>query len=177
MNPANFSFLIAIMCLFQLFYQFWLYPRLGPPLGKFTHLQMFRLGCCFYIPSYMALPLLRAFASPDQSGGFFIMTCKLSSLPDRMKDELIRGSADDGHVSVACVQIHPFYCAEDVLTSQGRPILRRYPSIHIRDGPGQRHVAATRRRISERSCPINSICRQILRTSHRRRTMVFQHQR
>jgi hypothetical protein len=62
------------MCLFQLLYQFWLYPRLGPPLGKFSHLQMFRLGCMFYIPSYMALPLLRAFASPDQSGGFLIMT-------------------------------------------------------------------------------------------------------
>lgn len=62
------------MCLFQLVYQFWLYPRLGPPLGRFSHLQMFRLGCSMYIPSYFALPLLRAFASPDKSGGVFIMT-------------------------------------------------------------------------------------------------------
>ena len=27
-----------------------------------------------YLPSYFALPLLRAFASPDKSGGVFIMT-------------------------------------------------------------------------------------------------------
>lgn len=76
LNPANFSVLIALMCLCQLVYQFWLYPRLGPPLGRFSHLQMFRLGCSMYLPSYFALPLLRSFATPDKSGGFFIMTCE-----------------------------------------------------------------------------------------------------
>lgn len=74
LNPANFSLLIALMCLCQLVYQFWLYPRLGPPLGRFTHLQMFRLGCAMYIPAYMALPLVHSIASPDSSGGVVIMT-------------------------------------------------------------------------------------------------------
>ena len=79
LNPASFSFLIALMCLFQLVYQFYLYPRLGPPLGRFSHLQMFRIGCSLYIPSYLALPLLHSVASPDYSGGFVVMTCELRS--------------------------------------------------------------------------------------------------
>jgi len=76
LNPASFSFLIALMCLFQLVYQFYLYPRLGPPLGRFSHLQMFRIGCSLYIPSYLALPLLHSVASPNYSGGFVVMTCE-----------------------------------------------------------------------------------------------------
>ena len=63
-----------MMCLCQLVYQFYLYPRLGPPLGQFTHLQMFRLGCSLYIPAYIALPLLHSVASPESSGGFVVMT-------------------------------------------------------------------------------------------------------
>lgn len=66
------------MCICQLFYQFYLYPRLGPPLGKFNHLQMFRLGCFLYIPAYLCLPLLRSVASPDSDGGVIVMTCKLT---------------------------------------------------------------------------------------------------
>jgi hypothetical protein len=62
------------MCICQLFYQFYLYPRLGPPLGKFNHLQMFRLGCFLYIPAYLCLPLLRSVASPDSDGGILVMT-------------------------------------------------------------------------------------------------------
>jgi hypothetical protein len=79
LNPANFSFLIATMCLFQLVYQFYLYPRLGPPLGRFSHLQMFRLGCSLYVPAYLALPLLHSVASPDKSGGFVVMTRESSA--------------------------------------------------------------------------------------------------
>jgi len=63
-----------MMCICQLFYQFYLYPRLGPPLGKFNHLQMFRLGCFLYIPAYLCLPLLRSVASPDSDGGILVMT-------------------------------------------------------------------------------------------------------
>ncbi|WWC91764.1 uncharacterized protein L201_006711 [Kwoniella dendrophila CBS 6074] len=74
LNPAHFSFLVAIMCLCQLVYQFYLYPRLGPPLGKFTHLQMFRIGSALYIPAYFALPILHKVASPDSEGGFLLMT-------------------------------------------------------------------------------------------------------
>ncbi|RXK35648.1 hypothetical protein M231_07078 [Tremella mesenterica] len=74
LNPAHFSLLIALMCLCQLYYQFYLYPRLGPPLGRFSHLQMFRLGCFLYIPAYAALPLLHAFASEQSGGSFIVMT-------------------------------------------------------------------------------------------------------
>ncbi|KAK4689589.1 hypothetical protein P7C73_g509, partial [Tremellales sp. Uapishka_1] len=74
LSPAHFSFLIAIMCLFQLYYQFYLYPRLGPPLGPLSHIQMFRLGSALYIPAYLLLPVLHAVATPDQDGGFVVMT-------------------------------------------------------------------------------------------------------
>ncbi|KAL7424554.1 hypothetical protein Q5752_000238 [Cryptotrichosporon argae] len=73
LTPAHFSFMVAIMCLCQLFYQFFLYPRLGPPLGRFNHLQMFRLGSCLFIPAYLMLPILHSVANPDQEGGFFVM--------------------------------------------------------------------------------------------------------
>jgi len=62
------------MCLFQLLYQFYLYPRLGPPLGKFSHLQMFRIGCALYVPAYMALPFVHRVASAEKSGGLVVMT-------------------------------------------------------------------------------------------------------
>ncbi|WVQ84654.1 hypothetical protein IAT38_006809 [Cryptococcus sp. DSM 104549] len=74
LNPAHFSLVVALMCLCQLVYQFYLYPRLGPPLGRFNHLQMFRIGCALYIPSYFALPILHKIASADSEGGFFLMT-------------------------------------------------------------------------------------------------------
>ncbi|WWC72073.1 uncharacterized protein I206_106033 [Kwoniella pini CBS 10737] len=74
LNPAHFSFLVAIMCCCQLVYQFYLYPRLGPPLGKFNHLQMFRIGSALYLPAYFALPILHKVASPDSEGGFMLMT-------------------------------------------------------------------------------------------------------
>jgi len=85
LNPANFSFLIAAMCIFQLIYQFWLYPRLGPPLGRFSHLQMFRLGIVLYLPSYLLAPFLHSIASPDKQGGFLVMTSEAIALhPDRV---------------------------------------------------------------------------------------------
>lgn len=64
------------MCLCQLVYQFYIYPRLGPPLGRFTHLQMFRIGCALYLPAYFSLPILRKIASPDSEGSFFLMFCE-----------------------------------------------------------------------------------------------------
>jgi len=64
------------MCLFQLVYQFYLYPRLGPPLGRFNHIQMFRLGSFLYIPAYLLLPILHSVASPDSEGGIVVMTCE-----------------------------------------------------------------------------------------------------
>lgn len=64
------------MCIGQLIYQFYLFPRLGPPLGRFSHLQMFRLGSALCIPGYLLVPLLHLFASPTKAdnGGFVVMT-------------------------------------------------------------------------------------------------------
>lgn len=73
-TPANYSVLVALMCVGQLIYQFYLFPRLGPPLGRFSMLQMFRLGCMLYVPGYLLVPLLHSVASPNKSGGFIVMT-------------------------------------------------------------------------------------------------------
>lgn len=35
---------------------------------------MFRIGSMLFIPAYLTLPLLRAFASADKDGGFVVMT-------------------------------------------------------------------------------------------------------
>ena len=40
LNPAHFSALVAIMCLCQLSFQFYFYPRLGPPTGPLSHVAM-----------------------------------------------------------------------------------------------------------------------------------------
>lgn len=56
--------------------QFYLYPHIGPPRGRFSHLQMFRIGSMLFIPAYLTLPLLRVFASADKDGGFVVMTCE-----------------------------------------------------------------------------------------------------
>ena len=40
LNPAHFSGLVAIMCVCQLFYQFYAFPRLGPPGGPLSHIAM-----------------------------------------------------------------------------------------------------------------------------------------
>lgn len=75
-SPASYSLLVALMCIGQLFYQFYLFPRLGPPLGRFSHLQMFRLGSALCVPGYLLVPLLHLFASPTKAdnGGFVVMT-------------------------------------------------------------------------------------------------------
>ncbi|BEI92065.1 uncharacterized protein CcaverHIS019_0408850 [Cutaneotrichosporon cavernicola] len=73
-TPANYSVFVAIMCVGQLVYQFYLFPRLGPPLGRFSMLQMFRLGCWLYVPGYILVPLLHPIASPTSPGNFITMT-------------------------------------------------------------------------------------------------------
>jgi hypothetical protein len=75
-SPASYSVFVAIMCVGQLIYQFYLFPRLGPPLGRFNHLQMFRLGSALFVPGYLLVPILHLFASsdPEKSGGFVVMT-------------------------------------------------------------------------------------------------------
>jgi len=73
LDPGHFAQLIALMCLAQIFYQFYLYPNIGPPRGRFSHLAMFRIGSALFIPSYLTVILYRAFASPDDDGNFIVM--------------------------------------------------------------------------------------------------------
>ncbi|KAF9067469.1 hypothetical protein BDP27DRAFT_1267432 [Rhodocollybia butyracea] len=75
LNAGHFAQLIALMSLAQIFYQFYLYPNLGPPRGRFSHLTMFRLGSLFFIPSYLSVILYRVpFASENDDGNFPLMT-------------------------------------------------------------------------------------------------------
>ncbi|KAF8636948.1 hypothetical protein AX17_003199 [Amanita inopinata Kibby_2008] len=74
LNASHFAQLIALMCLAQLAYQFYLYPNLGPPRGKFSHLAMFRLGSLLFIPAYLTVVLLRPFASAADNGNFIVMS-------------------------------------------------------------------------------------------------------
>lgn len=74
LSAGGFAQIIAIMCIFQIVYQFYLYPNLGPPRGKLSHLAMFRLGSFLFIPSYLTVVLYRVpFASADSDGGFVLM--------------------------------------------------------------------------------------------------------
>jgi len=73
LDPGHFAQLIALMCLAQIVFQFYLYPNIGPPLGRFSHLAMFRIGCALFIPSYLSVVLYRHFATPDNDGSLLIM--------------------------------------------------------------------------------------------------------
>jgi hypothetical protein len=73
LDPGHFAQLIALMCLAQIFYQFYLYPNIGPPRGRYSHLAMFRIGSSLFIPSYLTVILYRAFAAPDDDGNFVVM--------------------------------------------------------------------------------------------------------
>ncbi|KAJ8487527.1 hypothetical protein ONZ45_g14294 [Pleurotus djamor] len=73
LNPGRFAQLIALMCLAQIAYQFYLYPNMGPPRGRFSHLAMFRIGSILFIPSYLTVILYRPFASATDDGSFIVM--------------------------------------------------------------------------------------------------------
>ncbi|GAA99488.1 hypothetical protein E5Q_06188 [Mixia osmundae IAM 14324] len=60
LTAGHYAELVAVMCFFQMIFQFKFYPNVGPPLGKLSHLAMFRLGLCLYIPAYLLFPELRA---------------------------------------------------------------------------------------------------------------------
>lgn len=74
LNPADFSQLIALMCLAQIVYQFYLYPNIGPPRGRFSHLSMFRLGSLLFIPAYLTVTIYRVFASPSAENNFILLS-------------------------------------------------------------------------------------------------------
>ncbi|TCD71907.1 hypothetical protein EIP91_000039 [Steccherinum ochraceum] len=73
LNAGHFSQLIALMCLAQIAYQFYFYPNIGPPRGRFSHLAMFRIGSLLYIPAYVSVILYRVFASASNDGNLFLM--------------------------------------------------------------------------------------------------------
>ncbi|GJE94855.1 major facilitator superfamily MFS-1 [Phanerochaete sordida] len=73
LNAGHFSQLIALMCLAQIVYQFYFYPNIGPPRGRFSHLAMFRIGSLLYIPAYLSVVLYRVFASDKDDGNLVLM--------------------------------------------------------------------------------------------------------
>jgi len=73
LTAGDFSLLIALMCLAQIAFQFYLYPNIGPPRGRFSHLAMFRLGTLLFIPGYVSVALYRLFAGPESGGSLIIM--------------------------------------------------------------------------------------------------------
>lgn len=74
LNPADFSQLIALMCFAQIVYQFYLYPNIGPPRGRFSHLSMFRLGSLLFIPAYLTVTMFRVFADPSAESNFILLS-------------------------------------------------------------------------------------------------------
>ncbi|GJJ14933.1 hypothetical protein Clacol_009203 [Clathrus columnatus] len=75
----NFAQLIAVMSLAQIVYQFYLYPNIGPPRGRFSHLSMFRVGALLFIPAYLSVPIYRSFTNANGDGNFFVMTMLILS--------------------------------------------------------------------------------------------------
>ncbi|KAJ7740010.1 hypothetical protein DFH07DRAFT_751956 [Mycena maculata] len=71
LEAGHFAQLIALMCLAQIAYQFYLYP---PPRGRFSHLAMFRIGSALFIPAYLVVTLLRPFASAEDDGNIALMS-------------------------------------------------------------------------------------------------------
>ncbi|PVG02253.1 major facilitator superfamily MFS-1 [Serendipita vermifera] len=74
LTPGHFAQLIAMMCLVQILFQFYFYPNIGPPRGKFSHIAMFRIGSCLFIPAYLSVVLYRGFATEGPGNNFFVMT-------------------------------------------------------------------------------------------------------
>ncbi|KAJ7240818.1 major facilitator superfamily domain-containing protein [Mycena haematopus] len=74
LDAGNFAQLIALMCLAQIAYQFYLYPNIGPPRGRFSHLSMFRIGSALFVPAYLVVILFRPFASASDDGNLALMS-------------------------------------------------------------------------------------------------------
>lgn len=75
LTAGDFSQLTAMMCLAQIAFQFYLYPNIGPPRGRFSHLAMFRLGTLLFIPGYITVTFYRVFAGPESGGSLLLMIC------------------------------------------------------------------------------------------------------
>ncbi|KAF7980507.1 hypothetical protein HWV62_38018 [Athelia sp. TMB] len=82
LNAGHFAQLVALMCFAQIFFQFYLYPNIGPPRGRFSHLSMFRIGSLLFVPAYLTVTLYRVFASEEEDGNAFLMTDTFPSIGD-----------------------------------------------------------------------------------------------
>ncbi|PWN29800.1 hypothetical protein BDZ90DRAFT_226030 [Jaminaea rosea] len=65
LTAAHYAELISAMAFCQIGFQFYFYPKIGPPQGKWSHLAMMRLGTALYLPTYILFPLLRRFLHPQ----------------------------------------------------------------------------------------------------------------
>ncbi|KIK60202.1 hypothetical protein GYMLUDRAFT_614876 [Collybiopsis luxurians FD-317 M1] len=75
LTAGDFAQLIALMGVAQIFYQFYLYPNVGPPRGRLSHATMYRLGTCLFIPAYLTVVMYRnPFAHPDDFQKFALIT-------------------------------------------------------------------------------------------------------
>ncbi|KAJ4464939.1 hypothetical protein J3R30DRAFT_3317651 [Lentinula aciculospora] len=72
LTASDFAQLIALMGLAQIVFQFYLYP---PPRGRLSHLTMYRIGTCLFIPAYLTVILYRTpFAHPESFKKLALMT-------------------------------------------------------------------------------------------------------
>lgn len=65
LTAAHYAELISAMAFCQIGFQFYFYPKIGPPQGKRSHLAMMRLGTLLHPFAYLAFPLLRNFLHPS----------------------------------------------------------------------------------------------------------------
>jgi len=65
LTAGHYALLIAAMTLCQVFFQFQLYPNLGPPNGRFSHLAVLQVGVLLYLPCYVLFPWLRTALMPN----------------------------------------------------------------------------------------------------------------
>ncbi|KAL5527526.1 hypothetical protein ACEPAG_6327 [Sanghuangporus baumii] len=79
LNAGHFAQLIALMSLASIAYQFYLYPNMGPPRGRFSHLAMFRIGSLLFIPAYLSVILYRPLANAEDGGNGFLMAALVFS--------------------------------------------------------------------------------------------------
>jgi len=78
LNAAHFAQLIALMSFVQIVYQFYLYPNIGPPRGRFSHLAMFRIGTVMFIPAYLSVILYRPLHNLNADDGNILLMAALS---------------------------------------------------------------------------------------------------
>ncbi|KAF5373718.1 hypothetical protein D9758_000830 [Tetrapyrgos nigripes] len=83
LNAGHFAQLIALMSFAQIFYQFYLYPHLGPPRGPFGYLTMFRISSGMFFIGYLAMIPLRTLASPDGNGTGTLMAALATNMAFR----------------------------------------------------------------------------------------------